>query len=185
MEFSIIGKRIKQARLNKQLTQEGLAQLSGYTKSFISKIEHGHTAAALATLSKIADCLDVPMSWLLDDESQHKDISIVKASERKIKSGGGQIGYLYETLANRSRFSKIEPVVVTVCKEATQVKPFTHHESEFIYVLKGSIHLSYGDTIYPMAEGDSAYFAGQKAHVFLPVSDDEAQVLTIYIQEGP
>ena len=96
--------------------------------------------------------------------------------------GSKEMGYLYETLANRSRFSKIEPVLVTVPPDMAHTEPFTHPEEEFIYIVSGTIVLFYDGERYVMEEGDTAYFSGEKPHIFLPYQDTEAKVLSVFIQ---
>ncbi|WP_260858027.1 helix-turn-helix domain-containing protein [Bacillus sp. FJAT-22090] len=177
-----IGKKVKEARLNKSFTQQELAERCNLTKSHISKIENGQAAPAVATLSKIAQELNAPLSWFLEANNQSK-LSIVKNNEKKVKLGNKEIGYTYEALANRDQFSKIEPVVVTVLPEADLVEPFTHVEDEFIYILSGSINLYYDSELHFLEQGDSAYFEGSVPHIFLSADKDtEAKVLTLFIQ---
>ncbi|MDN4607900.1 helix-turn-helix domain-containing protein [Sporosarcina highlanderae] len=176
-----IGRKVKEARLNKSFTQQQLADKCNLTKNHISKIENGQASPALATLSKIAKELNTPLSYFLESNNQNK-LSIVKSTERTLKVGNAEIGYTYETLAKRTHFSKIEPVIVTVLPEAELVEPFTHAEDEFIYVLSGSINLYYDGELHLLDQGDSAYFEGTIPHIFLSTDDTEAQVLTMYIQ---
>lgn len=163
------------------MTQEELANKCNLTKSHISKIENGRTAPAVATLSKLAQELTTPLSWFLESNIQNK-ISIVSKKDRNFKIGDKDIGYVYETLANRPQFSKVEPVIVSVLPEADLVEPFTHVEDEFIYILSGAIKLYYDGELHYLKQGDSAYFEGNIPHIFLPVDNNEAQVLTIFIQ---
>jgi transcriptional regulator with XRE-family HTH domain len=176
-----IGKRVKQARMNKGFTQQDLADKCGFTKSLMSKIENGQTASAVATLSNIAKYLDVPLSWMLGESSQ-KQLTIQHQANRVAKIGGNEIGYMFETLAKRSPFSRIEPVVVTVLPDADRSEPFTHSEDEFIYILEGSIDLWYDGETHRLTVGDSAYFDGNNPHIFLAVNGEEAKVLSIFVQ---
>ena len=50
-----IGAMIQEARLQKGLTQEELAQKAGTTKSYISKIENNVKEARFSTLQKIVE----------------------------------------------------------------------------------------------------------------------------------
>nr|WP_269922219.1 helix-turn-helix domain-containing protein [Psychrobacillus psychrodurans] len=180
-----MGKKVKEARLSKTFTQQDLAERCNLTKSHISKIENGQAAPAVATLSKIAHELDTPLSWFLESNLQNK-LSIVKNNEKKLKIGNKEIGYTYEALANRPRFSKVEPVIVTVLPEAEYVEPFTHVEDEFIYILNGSINLYYDGELHYLEQGDSAYFEGNTPHIFLSADKNkEATVLTVFIQNNP
>lgn len=176
-----IGQKVKEARLNRPFTQQELAERCNLTKSHISKIENGQAAPAIATLSKIAQELNAPLSWFLESHVQNK-MSIVKSKDRTLKVGNKEIGYMYEALANRTQFSKIEPVIVTVLPEAELVEPFTHAEDEFIYILSGSINLYYDGELHYLEEGDSAYFEGNTPHIFLATDNNEARVLCTFIQ---
>lgn len=89
---------------------------------------------------------------------------------------------MYEALAKRPQFSKVEPVIVTVLPEAELVEPFTHSEDEFIYILSGAINLYYDGELYFLKEGDSAYFEGNVPHIFLSSENKEAKVLSLFIQ---
>ncbi|WP_381427084.1 helix-turn-helix domain-containing protein [Sporosarcina thermotolerans] len=176
-----IGRKVKEARLNKSFTQQELADKCSLTKSHISKIENGQASPALATLSKIAKELNAPLSYFLESNNQSK-MAIVRNTERTLKVGNEEIGYTYEALAKRPHFSKIEPVIVTVLPEAELVEPFTHAEDEFIFVLSGSINLYYDGELHLLEQGDSAYFEGTIPHIFLSTGKIEAKVLTMFIQ---
>jgi len=181
IDLSEIGKRIRKARLSQGFTQQELADRCGFTKSLLSKIENGQTASAVATLSKIAEHLKTPLAWFLEE---HREDHLVFSprTKRTSKMGSKEMGYLYEILANRSRFSKIEPVLVTVPADMTVTEPFTHPEEEFIYIIYGTIILYYDGERHVMEEGDTAYFSGLKPHIFLPFNHEEAKVLSIFIQ---
>lgn len=49
----IIGEHLKEERLRVGMTQQQLAEKIGTKKSFISRVENGHTDVQLSTLSKI------------------------------------------------------------------------------------------------------------------------------------
>lgn len=49
----IIGERLKEERIKAGMTQEQLAVKIGTKKSFISRVENGHTDIQLSTLSRI------------------------------------------------------------------------------------------------------------------------------------
>ncbi len=134
-------------------------------------------------MSKISDALGVQLSWILDDKTE-EDLVLQKKSTRQSKVGDESMGYSYELLANRSKYSGIEPTIVHVTpKKRNQRldKTYTHSQDEFIYILEGSINLLYDDETHFLEKGDSAYFQGSKPHLFVPVDDEGAQVLTCFI----
>ncbi|WP_085992630.1 helix-turn-helix domain-containing protein [Oceanobacillus senegalensis] len=182
IDLEKIGEKIKGVRLRQKRTQQQVADECGISKSMLSKIENGQTASAVATLSKISDALQVSLSWLLDDKIDDH-LVLQKRSSRRSKVGDEHMGYSYELLANRSQFSGIEPTVVHVTPKNMnkRTETYTHSHDEFIYILEGSIYLLYDGENYYMEKGDSAYFEGAKPHLFVPVNDEEAQVLACFI----
>ena len=62
-----IGLRLSQARKEKNLTQEQLAERTSFSVSEISRIETGRNDAPLGTLKKLCDTLDIGLDFLLYD----------------------------------------------------------------------------------------------------------------------
>lgn len=57
LDYKAIGKRIKIARIKKNLTQETVADKIGVTPQHVSNIETGNTSVSLTTLVAIANTL--------------------------------------------------------------------------------------------------------------------------------
>lgn|SRR5699024_5584513 len=96
------------------------------------------------------------------------------------------MGYSYELLANRSPYTGVEPTIVHVTPKNINVRvdAYTHSHDEFIYILKGKIELFYDGDKHEMEQGDTAYFTGKKPHLFIPVDDHGAEVLTLFIEHN-
>jgi len=58
-----IGKEIKQARINKNLSLDMLARKTGLSKSFLSELERGKKYPRLDSLEKIAQALEVNVNF--------------------------------------------------------------------------------------------------------------------------
>jgi len=127
--------------------------------------------------------LEVPLSWLLEDTPE-QDIVLLPKSKRQSKVDDIHMGYSYELLANRSQYTGVEPTIVYVTPKNLNIREdaYTHSHDEFIYILKGSIELSYNGNKYFMEQGDTAYFKGTKPHLFIPVDNKGAEVLTLFIE---
>ncbi len=67
MDAKKLGKKIKLARVELDLTQEGLASLIGSLQKNISLYERGSTLPTLDTLEKISKALKKPYSYFLDE----------------------------------------------------------------------------------------------------------------------
>jgi len=63
LRLDLLGDAIKQARIERHLTQEQLGELVGVKKAQISKIENSTTDARFATVLKVFKALDVKVSF--------------------------------------------------------------------------------------------------------------------------
>ncbi len=64
-----LGKRIRLARLVRELTQAELADAAGLSRNFLSLIEQGAHGVDVVRLFRLAAALDMPLVDLLDDRS--------------------------------------------------------------------------------------------------------------------
>lgn len=80
MELKSIGKKIRDQRRIKNMSQEKLAELIDVTPSYISNIESGNRVVSLPTMLKIVKVLDLSLDYLLleDITNQSNDTNIDK-----------------------------------------------------------------------------------------------------------
>ncbi len=62
----MIGKRIRNYRTAKGLSQEKLAEMSGCHATYIGQIERGEKNATVESIEKISSALQVPLSQLFE-----------------------------------------------------------------------------------------------------------------------
>ena len=65
LDYSIIGERLKKARVAKKLTQEQLAEELDVSVAFLSRVERGNVKINLSRLSQICDILDISIGYIL------------------------------------------------------------------------------------------------------------------------
>ncbi len=65
--LKVIGRHIREARLDKKLTQYQLAERVHITPNYLSMLERGTHLPKLETLITISEALEVPVSALLTD----------------------------------------------------------------------------------------------------------------------
>lgn len=78
MDYIAMGKRIKDLRKDRGLTQENLAARTGLSSAHISNIETAHTKTSLTTLVTIANALSVSLDDIVCDSlanrmAEHSD----------------------------------------------------------------------------------------------------------------
>ena len=70
----LIGKKLKQLRESKNLSQGDIEKRTGLIRAYTSRVENGHTVPAVATLEKYATALNVPLYRLFyegDEPPKH------------------------------------------------------------------------------------------------------------------
>ena len=75
----LLGKRIKEIRKTRELTQEKLAELVDLETSSLSAIESGRAFPSMVTLEKLSHVLQVPLKVFFDF-SEEKTIDDMKSS---------------------------------------------------------------------------------------------------------
>lgn len=69
LDYTIIGERLKKARVDKKLTQEKLAEKLDVSIAFLSRIERGNSHISLKRLSEVCDILGVTEGYILNGVS--------------------------------------------------------------------------------------------------------------------
>lgn len=66
VDYSIIGSRLKRARIKAGLTQQELAEKTNLSVAFISRVERGSSHINLKRLSEFCSILDVSEGFILN-----------------------------------------------------------------------------------------------------------------------
>ena len=92
-----IGKKIKQIRKSKNLTQERLAELIGLEVPSLSNIETGKFAPSVDTLQKLCDvlCVEPWEFYYFNEVSEEKMISEINSA---IKNDKRLLKFLYSVI---------------------------------------------------------------------------------------
>lgn len=70
IDYNIVGERLKRARLNKQLTQENLAEKLDVSVAYLSRVECGSSRINLKRLHELCALLDVSEGYILSGSSE-------------------------------------------------------------------------------------------------------------------
>ncbi len=78
-----VGRRIREIRKEKGLTQEQVGERGGFNYSYIGRIERGDKNVSLLTIEKIAEALDVePMQFFIPFDG---NLSMVTPKDQQIQ----------------------------------------------------------------------------------------------------
>lgn len=182
-----IGTHVAALRGERDLTQEQLAEATGVTKGYVSKIENGHIVPPIGTLVKIAQALQVDVTEFLKAASDpYEDAaSIVRVDERQpVVRGASAFGYDYVSLAHKKRHKHMEPFLFTFPVDISTDVRFEHEGEEFLFILSGRVEWEMvmdGNTRkWTLEAGDSLYFESRIPHRGRGLGADARALIVIY-----
>lgn len=73
LDYNIIGERLKKARIDKNMTQEKLAEQIDVSVAFLSRVERGTSHINLKRLTQICEILGVSEGSILNGVSGNSD----------------------------------------------------------------------------------------------------------------
>lgn len=162
---------LRPVRRQRGLTLEQLAQQTGLTKSYLSKIERGHSTPSIAVALKVARALDVDVGRLFSAEAAQEKITVDRAD----KGDGTRYRVLAPSLLGKS----MSPFIVRPTGEAADDPHPEHAGQEFVFVHAGRVELDYGDQTIALGPGDSAYFDASISHKIRAVGAKPAEVVVV------
>jgi len=176
---------VKERRKALGLSLEVLAGRSDVSRSLISKIENRRTVPSLPVILRIAQGLHTNLSELAFgiEEEVERDYQVIKKNERKIIEKEDAVGFQYQSLHCRTIGSFMFDSAILTLKKGSRRTLVTSDGGEFIFVLKGSVAFVLEQDTIRLEEGDSFYFDGRIPHVPKNVSEEEAELLVIYLIE--
>jgi transcriptional regulator with XRE-family HTH domain len=186
MGEELIAKNIHDLRKVRKITLDKLADLTGLTKGYLSKIERSKKAPPYSTLNKIAMAFGVDAASFLGETPQDKRNTQISFTRRdKGKSvrvvgslaEGSLYGYNYEALASDKSGKNMEPFIIEPAFDEEAI--FQHEGEEFMYVLEGRHELIYDGNRYLMEKGDSVYFDAAVPHTGKSLGKKKARLLAV------
>jgi transcriptional regulator with XRE-family HTH domain len=179
-----IGPRVRQLRIERGLTIAALAEKSGFSRGYLSKMENSSSAPPVSTLMTLARALDVNINEVFSEDETAVGVTLVKKQDRQaISRPGSAFGYSYEPLAPTFPQRRMDPYVLTVRPDAKGTKVFQHKGQELIVALKGSVVMTLGNKDYRLEEGDCLYFNSSLPHAGLVVGNEPAELLIVMCSE--
>ena len=163
---------LRAVRKQRGLTLEALAQRTGLTKSYLSKIERRRSTPSIAVALKVAKALDVDVGRLFSEDAAQETIIVERATD---DAEGGR----YRVLASSLLGKTMSPFVVRPTEQLADDPRPEHAGQEFMFVHAGTIEFDYGDQTFTLETGDSAYFDASISHKIRAVGAARAEVVVV------
>jgi transcriptional regulator with XRE-family HTH domain len=175
-----VGKRIKNIRLNAGLKLNELAEKTGISQGYLSKIENSKNAPPVSTLLMIARALKVGISEIFGEHENQKPISFIRKKDRPFVARNGSIfGYSYQALAHKFQNKHFDPYILIIPGDLTRETDFhfEHKGQEMLFVIKGKMRFLYNEEEYILDEGDCVFFDSSLPHNGFSRDNNEVECL--------
>ena len=175
-----IGNKIRDLRIQKNLTQEELADRCELSKGFISQLERDLTSPSIATLIDILQCLGTDLKDFFDDP---EDEQIAFKESDYFEKIDEELKNKVEWIIPNAQKNMMEPIRLTLAPGGSTYPDNPHEGEEFGYVLSGSIRLMIGKRTIKVKKGESFYFTPSATH-YIKASEKTGAVL-IWVSTPP
>ena len=163
---SVIGWRVRSRAREVGLSSAELAKRVGLSRAMISKIENAQVSPSLATLSRLAEVLEIHITSLFQGLDEERDALYTKSGGGpELGRPGTRSGHRYQLLGSmRGPAKRMEPMLVTLTSETEVFPLYQHPGTEVIYMITGRIEYLYGSSRYLLEPGDALQFVGEVPH---------------------
>ncbi len=182
--MAALGTRIRELRINRNLTLDQVASETGLSVSFLSMLERNKVSISVDNLEKLANYFEVHIVHFFNtpDESP---VFVTRREQIQQSVGNDETGQAAVTLLANSPTARIEPLLVKIAP-GKEEPHFRQHEADtLIYVLEGEARLisEKGDEVI-LHQGDMAYYVNFP-HRRISNNSVESPLLVISITAPP
>jgi transcriptional regulator with XRE-family HTH domain len=188
-----LGARIRAQRIKHNLKITELADQTGLTSSTISQVERALISPSIATLKKLCDAMNIPISYLFEDADAADQ---EEPADRNGYSGGGSDLASHLKMYASFNLMGLSPVVHKEERKILSPNPgvrfyllnpnlagpteliyneydpgagtgsglYTHPGAECGLILSGELVIQIKDDVYTLREGDSITFNSSDPH---------------------
>lgn len=171
-QMAQLAEEVKTQRKRRHLSLERLAELSGVSRSMISKIERCEAVPSTTVLARLAEALGVRFSQLMAPAVEQEIVLIPAQTQPVLRDEltGFHRRVISPVLPGRG----IDWVRSSIPVGGVTGEFIAHRRGveEYIYVLNGHLKAVIGTKTFVMNEGDSLYFQADVAHEFTNVGNE-------------
>jgi transcriptional regulator with XRE-family HTH domain len=169
-----VGPRLKRLRTQRGLTLTALAEVTGISKSTLSRLETGQRRPTLELLLALAQQYRVP----LDDLVGAPEVGDPRVRLKPARANGRTVVPLTRNPGSVQAWK----IIIPATKSEPDLK--AHEGYEWLYVLSGRMRLVLGEHDVVLGTGEIAEFDTRVPHWFGSTGDQPAEVLSLFGSQG-
>jgi len=169
--------RLGELRSQRGWTLEELAERSGLSKPFLSRLEAGSRQPSIAVVLTLAKVYGVSLAQLFDlQATQHDSCVIVRGMGAMARAVNG---LTYVPLSSSTKPFNLQPIGVTIPAERPGNETYQHEGEEWLHVISGRVRLAVDGRTHVLEPGDSAHFDSRLAHRLDALDGREARIILV------
>lgn len=156
----VLGAKLRAARLAQGITLEQLAEATGLTKGFLSRVERDDTMPSVPTLVQLCQALSIPIGNLFEEPDLHH---LPLDAAPRINMGGEGADERLVTPRTEERVQVLRSTLAPGAHGGEQLYT-VNCNLETLHVVEGSMTITMPDRVLEMAAGDTLTFPGHIPH---------------------
>lgn len=169
---------LREARKARGLSLDGVAKLSGVSRSMVSQIERGESSPTVATLWNLTQALQVDFAGLLEGKPE-PGIVVVRATAAPVIHGRGT-GVQIRILSPAESVGEHEVYDLSFqAGGALESDPHSAGCREHLTVVEGALRVRSGEEEQLLNPGDTARYPADRAHAILAESGGARAILIV------
>jgi transcriptional regulator with XRE-family HTH domain len=178
-QLYVLAEEVRIHRKQRGLSLDALAELSGVSRSMISKVERAEAVPSTAVLSRLAEALGVTFSRLMAPATEREVLHIPASRQPVLRDEA--TGFLRRCISPVLPGRGIDWVLNTLPPRGTTGEFVPHRRgiSEYIFVLKGKLSAVVGERTILLVEGDSLYFEADAGHSFTNIGSGPCEYFLV------
>jgi transcriptional regulator with XRE-family HTH domain len=185
LNLADLGRRVRTIRTGRRLTLEEVVSRTGFTVSWLSKLETGQLSPSLDGLVRLAEALECGVDELVAGLSVPPQMVVVRHGEGTRSTPKESRTAVHEELANGWRNRGMHPVIIHLVPGGRRHAPETRDGQRFLFVLEGQAQVAYGDDSITLTMGDCVYIDAAIPHVLRAAGNHPARLLSVACDTPP
>ena len=175
-QLAELGFRLKELRADRGWTLEELAERTGLSKPFLSRLEAGDRQPSIAAVLTLARAFGVAVGAMFESAPHVDTCVVVRGDKAAIRRGNG---LTYAALSSTARFANLQPMKITVSHRRKGEEQYQHDGEEWVYVLSGRLRISVAGVLHDLEPGDSAHFDSRQPHRLTALGGRDAELILV------
>lgn len=181
-----LGARIRSMRKDRGIKLNELAEKSGLSSAFLSRLERGQVSSSVANLIQIAKALGVAVAELFHDDSgaSRSEAAVHKVEDLLADQSLVSTGYQWRLLAGGMPDDDLEIFYLVFPRKNRMATLVSHPGQEYCYVLSGKVRFIVGAKSFELGPGEGILANSAVPHRAENIGRSEAQVLMVVTKQA-